>query len=239
VLGFAALLFDLASVLVKAPVAWRGVTWGDAIEIAGVYLVLMLYAWTRSGAEAGRGGGPRATLLGFAAISYALGHGIHVAANSAHDMLAATGGADPWGLVTLWDEGIGHYLVDVGRIAFAIGLTWAESGASGSVRADRAVRASAPIGPARWIVFSGAVAYGFIYFATAVEGQTAPLALPFSVVFAAWGTWSARRAGRRTGPGDAPVRRFFTVAAWVALLFFAIWGATQRGLPEFTKVGIL
>ena len=223
--------------LVKAPFVWRGVTWGDAIEIAGVYLVLALYGWIRSAANPG--GGTRATLLAFAAISYALGHGIHVAANSVHDMLAATGRADSWGLVTLWDEGIGHYLVDAGRVAFAIGLTWAESDAGGSARPDRLVRASEPIGPARWIVFSGAAAYGFIYFATAVEGQTAALALPFSAAFAAWGTWSARRAGRRTGPGDAPVRRFFTVAAWVALLFFAIWGATQGGLPEFTKVGIL
>jgi hypothetical protein len=232
-------------VLVKAPFVWRGVTWGDAIEIAGVYVVLALYSWVR---PVPIPGGTRAALLAFAGISYALGHGIHVAANSVHDMLAATHRADSWGLVTLWDERIGHYLVDVGRVAFAIGLTWAEADARGPARldrpdradrADRGVRSTEPIGPGRWIVFSGAIAYGFIYFATAVEGQTAPLALPFCAAFAAWGTWSARHAGRRTGSADAPVRRFFTVAAWTALLFFAIWGAVQRGLPEFTKVGIL
>lgn len=224
--------------LVKAPVAWRGVTWGDAIEVAGVYIVLALYGWIRSGAEAGGGGGPRAALLGFAAISYALGHGIHVAANSAHDMLAATGGADPWGLVMLWDEGIGHYLADVGRVAFAIGLTWAESGAA-AARSNDSLHASERTGRWAWLVVSGATAYGLIYFATAVEGQTAPIALPFSAAFAAWGTWRARRAVSHADAGPAPIRDFFTIAAWVALLFFAIWGATQRGLPEFTKVGIL
>ena len=232
----------------KTPVAWRGVTWGDAIEIAGVYVVLALYAWVRSrtisGANvgAGRVGGRLAALLGFAATSYALGHGVHVAANSAHDMMAATGGADPWGLVQLWDEGIGHYLVDVGRIAFAVGLTWAESGAGGVAwlgRSDQTSERTA--NSSGWLAASGAVAYGFIYFATAVEGQTAPIALPFSAAFAAWSAWSARRAGARasTHAGAAPIRRFFTIAAWVALLFFAIWGATQGGLPEFTKVGIL
>lgn len=228
--------------LVKTPLAWRGVTWGDAIEIAGVYAALALYGWitpAASGATetpgAHRAGGTRGALLAFAAISYALGHGIHVAANSAHDMLAATGGGDPWGLVTLWDEGIGHYLVDVGRVAFAIGLTWAES------RAAAPTPEPAPA-PARWPLLLGAGAYGFIYFATAVEGQTAPLALPFCAAYAAWSAWSAwsaRRAARGGSGGGAPIRGFYSIASWIALLFFAIWAAIQRGLPEFTKVGIL
>ena len=147
-------------------------------------------------------------------------------------MLAATGGPDPWGLVALWDEGIGHYLVDLGRVAFAIGLTRGEAHAPGT----------APDTPARWLITLGAMAYGFIYFATAVEGQTAPLALPFCAAYVAWAAWSARRVDPPLGLGarTAPIRRFFTIAAWTALLFFAIWAATQHGrLPEFTKVGIL
>ena len=220
--------------LVKAPLAWRGVTWGDAIEIAGVYAVLSLYAAIRSttGAASSGGSGARAAIFGFAAISYALGHGIHVAANSAHDMLAATGGLDPWGLVALWDEGIGHYLVDAGRVAFAIGLTWAEANDRGTGTDVRA----------RWLLAFGATAYGFIYFATGVEGQTAPLALPFCAAYVAWAARSARRVDSLLGLGPriAPIRWFFTIAAWTALLFFAIWAAMQHGrLPEFTKVGIL
>ena len=216
--------------LVKAPFAWRGVTWGDAIEVGGVYVVLALY-----GSVAALAGTPRRAILGFAAISYALGHGIHVAANSASDMLAATGGHDPWGVVTLWDERIGHYLVDAGRVAFAIALTWMESsGASAST-----VAGATSSGSSRWLIGAGAAAYGFIYFATAVEGQTAPLALPFCATFAAWSAWSAGRRSHGSSAAGMTIRAFFSIAAWVALLFFAIWGVTQRGLPEFTKTGIL
>lgn len=212
--------------LVKAPFAWRGVTWGDAIEVAGVYVVLALYA-----SIAANAGAPRRAILGFAATSYALGHGIHVAANSASDMLAATGGNDPWGVVTLWDERIGHYLVDAGRVAFAIALTWMESRV--------ASEASGPSASSRWLIGVGAVAYGFIYFGTAVEGQTAPLALPFCAMYAAWSLWSARRRSTEANGTGTPIRAFFSIAAWVALLFFAVWGFLQGGLPEFTKTGVL
>lgn len=215
--------------LVKAPFAWRGVTWGDAIEVVGVYVVLSLYGWIAMDA-----GGSRRALLGFAAISYALGHGIHVAANSASDMLARTGGVDPWGVVTLWDERIGHYLVDAGRVAFAIALTWMERTAPSGVKSREASNATL-----RWFAAAGAVAYGFIYFGTAVEGQTALLALPFCAAYVAWSAWGARRRSPEEHATDMPIRAFFTIAAWVALLFFAIWGVMQHGLPEFTKTGIL
>ena len=228
-LGFAALAFDLGSVLIKAPLAWRGVTWGDAIEVAGVYVVLLLYRSIRSAATV-RAAGTRATLL-------ELGHGVHVAANSAHDMLSVTGGADPWGLVTLWDEGIGHALADLGRVAFAIGLTWTESAAA-LVAGGGASRAPARPEGHRWLLPLGAVAYGFIYFGTAVEGQTAPLALPFCAAYAAWSAWRTLRS-RRSGAVDTPIRAFYTIASWIALLLFAVWGTMEGGLPEFTKVGIL
>jgi len=228
-------------VLLKAPFVWRGVTWGDAIEVAGVYVVLALYRSVRRAATT-EASGARARLLEFAAITYALGHGIHVAANSAHDMLSATGGGDPWGLVALWDEGIGHYLTDIGRIAFAIGLTWTESaaarGAARGAARDVAARSAARPDASRRLLLPGAAAYGFIYFATAVEGQTAPLALPFCAAYAAWSARRAIRAGK-TGAVDAPIRAFYTVAAWMALLLFAVWAAMEGGLPEFTKVGIL
>jgi len=222
-------------VLVKAPFAWRGVTWGDAIEVVGVYVVLALYGSIAADASA-----PRRAILGFAAISYALGHGIHVAANSASDMLAATGGIDPWGVVTLWDERIGHYLVDAGRVAFAISLTWMElRAASGASAPGGAGPRAASSGSSRWLIGAGAVAYGFIYFGTAVEGQTAPLALPFCATYAAWSAWNARRAPHEGARAGTVIRTFYSIAAWVALLFFAIWGVLQRGLPEFTKAGIL
>jgi len=80
----------------------------------------------------------------------------------------------------------------------------------------------------------GAIAYGFTYFASGVEGQTVPLALPFCIALAVWGIASAAR-GRALGP----TRSFFTGAALVSLLFFAIWGIWQRGFPEFSHAGLI
>ena len=100
-------------------------------------------------------------------------------------------------------------------------------------RSDRCVGGREPAGtpsspPHR------AAAYGFIYFATAVEGQTVFLALPFCVALAIYGV-----AARSTPPSRAPVRAFYVAAAFVSLLLFAIWGVWQRGFPEFTRTGIL
>ncbi|HEU5311307.1 MAG TPA: hypothetical protein VFV24_07625, partial [Candidatus Eisenbacteria bacterium] len=79
----------------------RGVTWGDAIEIAGVFVVLGLYAWIAAAllgsSGAWRAHTPAFLLFFMAFTTYALGHGIHVAANSIHDMMVETGSPDPWG----------------------------------------------------------------------------------------------------------------------------------------------
>ncbi len=78
----------------------------------------------------------------------------------------------------------------------------------------------------------GALAYGFIYFATGVEGQTVPLALPFSLAYAVWSL-----ARRRSESGA--VRAFYTIAALTSILLFLVWGVWHRGFPEFSRTGLL
>jgi hypothetical protein len=226
-LGLAAAALDLGSVYLKAPAAPTGVTVGDWISAAGAYVVLGLYAWVA--ATVGRGRARPALLLLAAGITYALGTGIHLSANSIHDMLDRTGGADPWRLAYFWDETAGHYLVDAARIEFALALTSMERGAAGSEAA-----AGRPGGRAAILV--GALAYGFIYFATAVEGQTVPIALPFSLLYAGWSVLASR--GRRGGVPE-PVRGFYTAAAVVSLVLFSIWGVWHRGFPEFSTTGFI
>ena len=221
-LGIAAVAVDLGGVFFKAPLGPAGVTVGDWIDALGTFVVVALYAWIASGLAA-LARRPYPALAHLAAAAYAMGRGVHLAANSIHDMIDRTGGADPWGLVYLWDEHVGHCMVDVARIGFVILLASLE-------RPPGAV--AGPGG--RVALFVGALAYGFTYFASAVEGQTVPLALPFSLAFAVWGIGSAAR-GRALGP----TRSFFTGAAVVSLLFFAIWGIWQRGFPEFTHVGLI
>lgn len=224
-LGIASAAFDVGCVLIKTPFLRAGVTAGDAIEIVGVFVVLALFARVaRVAPDLPRSGGatPEGVILGIAATAFALGHGIHVAANSIHDLADRGGLGDPTGLMSFWDESVGHYLVDSARVLFAIALTsisWAAG--SGAARAG----ASA---------IAGGIPFGFTVFACAVEGQTVPLVLPFTVLYAGW-SLLARDPFRRGGA----VRGFFTAAAWTSLLLFAIWGVWQRGFPEFTRAGLI
>ena len=225
-LGILSALVDLGSAYVKFPLGPRGATAGDWIQLLGAFPLLALYAWVALDlAPRAAAPGPRiAATLFLAGVAYALGFGVHVAANSIHDMLDHTGLGDPWGLAYFWDEHLGHYLVDASRAAFAVALTAWETKASAGGAVESGANARLPI-------LAGALAYGFIYFATGVEGQTVPLALPFSLVYAVW-SFARGRAWH-------PIRTFYTVAAIVSLILFAIWGIWHRGFPEFSRTGLL
>lgn len=218
---------DMGSVYVKSIAAPLGVTWGDVIEIAGTYVVLALVAsiaihlLRTHGNRVPRGTRGLALLLLFLGLTtYALGRGSHVAANSIHDALPSIAGSPALPLAYFWDERAGHVAVDLARILFALALCGLEA-APGSSR-----------GPS-FLPALGALTYGFIYFATGVEGQTVFLALPFSAALATWGVL-ARRKG-----SFGPVATFYTRAAIVSLLLFLVYGIWQRGFPEFTRAGIL
>jgi hypothetical protein len=230
--GIASAGFDVGCVLIKTPFLRSGITAGDAIEVIGVYAVLALFA--RAGRLAGADRGIAAIAAALAGITFALGHGIHVAANSIHDLVEQSGAGDPTGLLDFWDEHVGHYLVDSARVLFAVSLCrTADVLSRGAISPNPASPRS---GAQRLPALLGGIAYGFATFASAVEGQTVPLMLPFYLVLMFW----AVRAGRRseTGEGRA-VRLFFLAAAATALLFFALWGIWQHGFPEFTRAGIL
>lgn len=232
-LGLALAAAQLASFYWKTPLGPRGVTAADWLDLACTYIVLLLYAWVLLAAGAGAGGArpaaslraPAALLL-LAAVTWILGRGVHVAANSLHDWLDHTGGRDAWGLFQFWDETLGHLLEDTGTIAFAIGITWVE----GAVARGRAAegRGHAWLG-------AGALCYGFIFFAGGVEGGTVPLTLPWCVLYAIWAIAAGR--GRLPTPGSHPARFFFLAAFVAALVLFSIWGLLHGGFPEFSATG--
>jgi len=234
-LGIASAASDLGSVLVKTPFLRSGVTAGDLIEGTGVYVVLALFAWVVRLALPGHG--RPAALAAIAAVTFAFGHGIHLAANSIHDSLQRGRIPDPLGLADFWDEHAGHYLIDSGRILFAAALTWGvggdaragQAGTGGGARAGRSGDFAAG---------AGGFVFGWILFAASVEGQTVPLVLPAALLYAAWSVRGWRARGAAGGPARA-ILLFLATAAWTALLFFAVWWIWQRGFPEFTKVGIL
>ena len=222
----------------KTPFLRSGLTAGDALEAVGVFAVTALYVWIARSALAGGGGAP--VLVVFAAATYAFGHGIHLAANSLHDLLLGAGGSDPSGLYDFWDEHVSHYLIDSGRVLFAGALLWGTArtpAGLGSLSADKGAPARG-WGAALATVVGGAV-YGFVTFTAAVEGQTVPLMLPLFALLAAWSALAQRRAPAERGSARATVLAFYAAASWTGLVFFAIWGIWQRGFPEFTRAGIL
>jgi hypothetical protein len=230
-LGIASAAADLGSVYWKSPFGPPGITAGDWVETIGTYAVLALYVWILWGLstedlprERSARTPPPLAWFFIAWTTYALGRGVHVAANSIHDQIGAGASARLAGLAYLWDEHVGHSLVDFARAVFVLALT------AIALRRPRGPRPAS--GPARIFAALGVFAYGFIYFATAVEGQTVPLALPFSVAYAVWGVVGARRS-------STPVTAFFTGSSLISLLFFAIWGIWHHGFPEFSKAGLL
>ena len=221
-ISFAAL--NLASVYLKAPFLRPGVTVGDLIEVATPLILVFLFALAAravtSGARIGAGARMLLILGGFALV---LGHGMHVAANSIDDAIARARIQDPGGLVDWWDEHVSHFTIDLAKVALCLGLTALERRAT-----SEGVRYSRGNGG---LFLLGAVAYGFIYFAAGIEGQTVMLLLPFSTAYL---VWSLLR--RRPFP---PVRRFYTLAALVSILLFAVWGIWHSGFPEFSTVGLI
>lgn len=233
-LGIASAALDLGSVYIKAPAFRIGVTWGDAIDVATPLILVFLYALVLRAlavvpAEAGaaparrrQGPGPRLliTLAGFGLV---LGHGMHVAANSIHDAIDRAGIADPMGIANWWDERVSHTVIHGSKAAICAGLTLLEGRRGGT--------AGPAVSQGRGLLLLGAAAYGFIYFAEGVEGQTVGLLLPFGAAYLAWSTLRGRPF--------PPVRRFYTLAALVSILLFAFWGILHHGFPEFSKVGLI
>jgi len=218
-LGIASAALDLGAVYVKVPVLRPGVTWGDLIDIATPFILVFLYALVLRALSVAPSSRTRLLLVvgGFCLI---LGHGIHVAANSIDDALARAGAADPQGLVDWWDEHVSHSLIHGSKAALCVALT--------ALEARRGAGAAARLSP---LLLLGALAYGFIFFADGVEGQTVPILLPFAILYLAWSI------GR--GRPWATVRLFYTLAAIVSILLFATWGIGHRGFPEFSKVGLV
>ena len=178
--------------------------WADWIDL------LTAYAVTGAAAGALRGGGAsRATWIAFwfATVTYTLGKGLHLAANSVGNALP---GEDP-DVVHLWDETVGHYVWYAG-VALVVACLAA-------ALADRR-----PRGGVGGHVLAALV--GFTHFTNSIEGQTPWFGIGVAAVFVVWGVLT------RDGMG-----RYLVTAYGLSGLLFAVFGLWQGGFPEFTELG--
>ncbi len=197
---------DLFTPLVVLPLAWLVLDLGGSLGRRGTVVFLAI------------------------AVVWVEGHGIHLAANAigdafprgeAREAFYATvpGDLDHW-----LDEVLSHWLWHVAYVALAVLMLW-----HGRTSAPEQRRAA-------WAVAAVAgFIYGVVFFIVTVEGGTAPLAIPTSLGFLAWGALETWR-----GPRDRAIVTFFVVAAIATLAGYADWAWINHGsLPGFYDVGLL
>lgn len=157
----------------------------------------------------------------FAAF-WAMGQGMHLAANSIHNLLAERGmeTGDVYKLTYFFDETLGHYLWHAGIAGLSAVLIY------------RQWRHPFPEGRAPlWPLILGGIIYGFSYFLVIMEGGTAPLGVTFAVIAVLFIVIWARK-----GLSRQPLVTFSLISYGLAMLLFLIWGIINGGLPEILDV---
>jgi hypothetical protein len=190
-------------------------SWQDALDLL-TPLVLIPFYWVlfrRSGRDQSTLWVEIAFMI-FAAF-WVMGQGMHLSANSINNLaenLAETGvlsilDSDLYELIYFYDEYLSHYLWHIGVVGLAGVVVYREW--------------QDPVGERTvwWAAVLGGLIYGLILFAIFVEGQTALLGVPYSILF----TLFVLILGRRK-IGDHPVLAFFFVSFLATALLLVGWG---------------
>ena len=160
--------------------AYPLLSWQDAIDLLSPLALIPIY-WVMYRRGSSRAGGVSDVLfMGFAAL-WVLGHGMHLSANSIHNLADAMAkgqgpdlrGTELYRLIYFFDEHLSHRVWYVGVLGLA------------GVLIRREARTPAGIATAWWAAAPAGVIYGFTCFCLFVEGQTVALGLPFAAVVTA------------------------------------------------------
>ncbi len=150
------------------------------------------------------------------------GQGMHLAANSIGHLVNPAEMPEVYAVTFFYDELLSHYLWHGATIALSTVIIWREAITERAW--DRTLFAL--VGPA-------AVLYGLTYFLIIVEGNTAPIGVPF----AALATIVLLVAGRRRLI-DHPRGAFFGIAyASSLVLFLGWWAYWGRLVPPCEVIG--
>lgn len=196
---------------------------GDVLDIFTPLILIPLY-WLLFQENGGKAPGLKeSTVFIVFAAFWVIGQGMHLSANSIGHLLKGMEGNDIYILTNFYDEVLSHYLWHFGIIGLSSVLIY-----------HRWLNPFAEERRAPWAPILAGIIHGFTFFLIVVEGATTPMGVPFAVLVTLFGfTW-----GRKKIKGQ-PLLLFFFVAYLVATVFFLGWGIYWRGLPEFSKVGII
>jgi len=187
----------------------RVADWVDLLTpyaILGCAAMVLLRAWATRG---------QWVLLGVGGITFTLGHGLHLAANSISNVADTLVAGAP--IVHLWDEVVSHYIWYTGLFLVMAAVAWALR--------DQALTVGAPD-----VVVALLVAVTLVN--TYIEGATPWMGLGFLA--------TGLVAGLRWRP--ATVSRLLLVVGGVGLVLLIGWGvywfaADGSVFPEFSELG--
>lgn len=224
------LVFFILLVFLRVPFPpYPLINYQDVFDILTPLVLIPLY-WIlfRFAAREAPGLGGEITFLVLVAF-WVEGQGMHLSANSISNLmeaLATSGlrelnGHSAYPLAHFYDELLGHFLWHVGVLGLAGLLIW------------RGSRRSAEQLTAWWFTVPAGLIYGFFLFVITVEGLTAWIGFPFSLLVIIFGFRNRETLRQK------PILAFFVIAGVVAFLLYSIWGLYWGGFPEFGEVGII
>ena len=223
------LLFAIAfSLFLLAPAFMDGLfgpfllmKWGDVFDVLTPLVLLPLY-WLLFVNCCDEEPSLIATLAFLVLAGFwAMGHGMHLAANSIAHLLEK--GSDVFALTYFYDEVLSHYLWHFGVVLLAVLLL---------VRGWRHPY-SARQEPA-WPAVLAGIIHGFTLFLIFIEAGTVILGVTFILicilVILIWG---------RDRLKHQPIMVFLLTSSITVLLFLAGWGFYWKGFPQFSELGII
>ena len=196
---------------------------GDALDLLTPLVLLPLY-WLLFQVRSDHPPS-RKEMLWFVVLAalWAEGQGIHLVGNSIGRMTQALADHPASSLTHFYDEDLSHYMWHLGLVGLSALLLYRQWNAP-------FVDQRSGLG----LEIAAGSIHGINYFITIIEAATAPLGVPFALGVVGFTlVWGRRRLRQQ------PILAFFFVAYLVATLCFIGWGAYWRGMPEFSKVGII
>ena len=197
-------------------------SWGDIVDMLTPLILIPLY-WLLF-TDADRTDRPRVldiVFLTFASL-WALGHGMHLAANSIGNLLGQ-GNTPVHQLVHFLDEDMSHYLWHIAIIGLSILILIPPR------------RREVGVGGVPWpLIIVSAALYGFTYFAAIIEGGTVPFGLLAAILITLILLIAARSSIRSNS-----MTSFFFLGYALAILLCGLWYAYWGGFPEFSEIGLI
>jgi hypothetical protein len=149
------------------------------------------------------------------------GQAMHLAANSIGHWLAEFTGEDVNQVTHFYDEVLSHYIWHLGAAALSAQLIYRSWRYPFEEISSRLI-----------LEITAGVIYGVTIFIIGIEGGTAILLFPFSILTAIFSLilgWKMFRT--------APVLTFFLVGYTLAAILFAGWGIFWGYFPQFSHLG--